>query len=125
MKATDFWPERTFWDRRVLFFETSDEIPPVDLVRFMLRNYGMQDIFQRISALLFGRARGYSDEAKRRLDQVTTDVVAGEFGCSTLPIVTNMDCGHTDPQTILPLGVMTEVDPQARQIRLVEPVFRE
>jgi muramoyltetrapeptide carboxypeptidase LdcA involved in peptidoglycan recycling len=87
----------------------------------MLRNYGMQGIFNKVSAVLFGRARDYTDEEKTELDQMIIDVIKGEFGNEHLPIVTNMDFGHTDPQFILPLGVKAEVDCLNKTFRLTEP----
>jgi muramoyltetrapeptide carboxypeptidase LdcA involved in peptidoglycan recycling len=48
-------------------------------------------------------------------------VVANEFGATELPIVTNLDFGHTDPQWILPLGIRAEIDTQAGTFRLLEP----
>lgn len=42
MKGTDFWPDKNFWNGKILFFETSEEKPSVDRVRYMLRNYGIQ-----------------------------------------------------------------------------------
>jgi muramoyltetrapeptide carboxypeptidase LdcA involved in peptidoglycan recycling len=38
--------------------------------------------------------------------------------------VSNLDFGHTDPQWVLPLGVLAEVDAGARTIRLLEPAVR-
>lgn len=81
----------------------------------------MQGVFDRASALLVGRARDYSDAEKAELDETVVGVVAGEFGATSLPIVTNLDFGHTDPQWILPLGVRAEVDVDTRRFRLLEP----
>jgi muramoyltetrapeptide carboxypeptidase LdcA involved in peptidoglycan recycling len=64
----------------------------------MLRNYGMQGIFSKISALLIGRPRGYTLEQKKSLENLILEIVTKEFNCKTLPIITNMDFGHTDPQ---------------------------
>ena len=47
-------------------------------------------------------------------------IVAKEFYKPNLPIIANFDVGHTDPQLVLPLGVKTEIDCEARRIRLVE-----
>lgn len=121
LKGTRFWPTPEFWDGRILFLETSEEKPSPQQVRRMLRNYGLQGVFDRISGLLMGRARDYSEEEKRTLDQFLVEVVAEEFGRPHLPIVTNMDFGHTDPQLILPLGVQAEVDCDQRRIQLLEP----
>lgn len=121
MKGTDFWPDKEFWRGKILFFETSELKPSVDQVRHMLRNYGVQGVFERISAMIFGRARDYSPTEKAALDDIIRDVVSREFGMASLPIVTGMDFGHTDPQMILPLGVSAELDSDGRVFRLVEP----
>jgi len=121
LKGTRFWPAPSFWEGKVLFFETSEEVPPPALVRRMLRNYAMQGAFDRAAALLFGRARGYSDAQKVELEREIVGVVAGELGRTDLPIVADMDFGHTDPQLILPLGVPIEVDCDARTARLCTP----
>ena len=38
-----------------------------------------------------------------------------------LPIVANLDFGHTDPQWVLPIGARAELDVDAGRLRLVEP----
>jgi muramoyltetrapeptide carboxypeptidase LdcA involved in peptidoglycan recycling len=121
MKGTRFWPSPSFWDGRILFIETSEDAPTPETVGYWLRNYGMQGVFDRVSGLLVGRARSYTVEAKGELDEMVMRVVAREFGRPELPVVTNLDFGHTDPQWILPLGALAEVDVERRSIRLVEP----
>jgi muramoyltetrapeptide carboxypeptidase LdcA involved in peptidoglycan recycling len=121
LKGTPYWPEPAAWDGRLFFIETSEDAPTPDTVSYWLRNYGMQGVFDRISGLLVGRARGYSDEDKARLDELVVRVVAGEFRRPDVPIVSNLDFGHTDPQWVLPLGVLAEIDADARSIRLLEP----
>ena len=120
LNGTDFWPARDFWNGKGLFFETSEEKPPIQRVRRMLRNYGMQGIFEKATFILFGRARNFTDEEKEELDEMIIDVVKGEFGNERIPVVTNMDFGHTDPQFILPLGVNAEIDCSKRSFKLTE-----
>jgi len=121
LKGSPHWPQGEFWNDRIVFLETSEEEPTVEQVRYWLFNYGIQGVFDRAAALLIGRARGYSDEQKAELDRMIVDVVAGQFGANQLTVVTNMDFGHTDPQWILPLGVLAEVDVDAGTFRLLEP----
>lgn len=121
MKGTDFWPAKNFWKNKILFLETSEEKPPISHVRRMLRNYGTQGIFNKISALVFGRARGYTDEEKTKLDSMIKDVVTNEFKNPNLPIMTNLDFGHTDPQMVLPLGVKAEINLKTKKFKLTEP----
>jgi muramoyltetrapeptide carboxypeptidase LdcA involved in peptidoglycan recycling len=120
LKGTEYWPKKNFWKGKILLLETSEDKPTPTHVRWMLRNYGMQGIFSQISALLVGRARDYSPEEKKALDEILVQVVAEEFGRTDLPIISNMDFGHTDPQQILPLGILAEVDCKKRAFRLLE-----
>jgi muramoyltetrapeptide carboxypeptidase LdcA involved in peptidoglycan recycling len=121
IKGTRFWPPPDFWQDRILFLETSEDKPTPSWVGYWLRNYGVQGVFDRVSAILVGRARGYTDEEKAELDETLVRIVGGEFGASALPIVSNLDFGHTDPQWILPLGVRAEIDVDARSFGLLEP----
>jgi muramoyltetrapeptide carboxypeptidase LdcA involved in peptidoglycan recycling len=121
LKGSRWWPDEEFWAGRILFLETSEEKPTVEQVGRWLFSYGVQGVFDRAAALLLGRARSYTDEEKRALDRMVRDVVVEQFGAHHLPIVTNLDFGHTDPQWILPLGVLAEVDCEARRLRLLEP----
>ena len=120
MKATDFWPPQDFWEGKILFLETSEEKPPIHYVDHVLRNYGMLGVFDRISGFIFSRARDYSDEEKKQLEEKIVSIVSKEFGKPDLPIVANFDVGHTDPQLVLPLGVKAEIDCSTKRIGLIE-----
>ena len=125
MKSTDFWPDENFWKGKILFFETSEDKPSPEQVKWMLRNYGVQGIFDKISALLIGRPRDYSDEEKKELDENIIKIVKTEFKNNDLPIITNMDFGHTDPQWILPLGIKAEIDCHKKEFKLIEKIFED
>ncbi len=124
LKGSRWWPAEEFWDGRILFLEMSEERPTVEQVRAWLFNYGVQGVFDRLSGLIFGRARGYTDDEKRALDEMILDVIAGQFRARHLNVVTNMDFGHTDPQWILPLGIRAELNPSAGTFQLLEPAVR-
>lgn len=119
LKSTTYWPSEDFWHGKILFFETSEEKPTLDQVKRMLRNYGTQGIFQKIAALFFGRPNFYTNAEKQALDKTILSVALGEFGANELPIITNMDFGHTDPQLIIPLGIKVRVNCEARTIKLI------
>lgn len=120
LKSTLWWPGPGFWQGKILFFETSDEKPTPSQVKYMLRNYGMQGIFDQISGLLFARPELYTLDEREALFGAIVSVVAGEFGQSGLPIVAEMDFGHEAPQFILPLGVTAEIDCIRQTFRLTE-----
>jgi len=120
-KGTRFWPDDGFFQDKILFFETSEDKPSVSNIKYMLRNYGSMGVLDQISGILFGRARSFTPAEKADLERTIVQVVAGEFGRSDIPIVCNMDFGHTDPQWILPLGIEAEIDCEQRTFRLLEP----
>jgi len=120
LKGTPFWPAPGFFSGTMLFFETSEEKPTPNNVKYMLRNYGSMGILDEVSAILLGRARSYTDGEKAELEQVLVQVVRGEFGRDDIPIIANMDFGHTEPQWVIPLGVQARVDPAAPSFTLLE-----
>jgi len=119
LKSTIYWPSKDFWHGKIVFLETSEEKPTIEQVKRMLRNYGTQGVFQKISALFFGRPNFYSDSEKQELEKMILNIVVNEFGATELPIITNMDFGHTDPQLIIPLGVNVIVNFEAKSIKLL------
>ncbi len=42
---------------------------------------------------------------------------------SNIPVIVDMDFGHTDPKLILPLGCMISLNPTTKDIRLIEDPF--
>lgn len=119
LKGTEYWPKRNLWKKAVLLLETSEEKPTIDYVKRALRNYGLQGILQNLSGLIVGRARDYSDEEKKELDDMVRDVVTREFGCKDIVILTNFDVGHTEPQWIIPIGGKIMLDPKKKSVTLV------
>ncbi|MCL5404589.1 MAG: LD-carboxypeptidase [Candidatus Marsarchaeota archaeon] len=120
MKGTRFWPGKDFWDGKILFLETSEDKPMPDTVKYWVRNYGSQGILERIAALLIAMPSGYSMEEKEKMENKVRSVLSLEFGAGKIPLVTNMDFGHTDPKFILPIGAMAEVDASKKRFRLLE-----
>lgn len=123
LKGTRFWPAPEFWKDRVLFLETSEEKPLPSQVTYWLRNYGAMEVFGQLSALWIGRPKDYTEEQAAELRRVVKGVVAEEWGASELPIVMDLDFGHTDPRWALPLGIEVLTDPAARKLAFLEHPF--
>ena len=121
LRGTCVWPEDSEWDDTVLFLETSEDGPsPLDVAR-LLRALAAQGVLKRIAGLLFGRPGGeVGAEHFGEYDQAILDICVGEEGLSELPIVTNMDFGHTDPMLVLPYGVELQIDCDRREIAITE-----
>ncbi|MER5743223.1 S66 peptidase family protein [Streptomyces sp. NPDC059913] len=109
---------------RVLFLETSEELPPAVEVYRILRNMGERGLLAQFPALLMGRAKDWSferpldaEEGKRyRAEQHEAVLRAlAEYAPDTMAVL-DVDLGHTDPQLVIPYGGQIEVDGVGRRI---------
>lgn len=123
LKGTAYWPDPAFFAGRILFLETSEDKPPVAFTEHWLRSFGIGGGLEKLTGLLIGRPRDYTPAESRDLDAVIVQVLA-EFGRDDLPVVSNLDFGHTDPQWILPNNVLLEIDVAGTALRLLEPAVR-
>jgi muramoyltetrapeptide carboxypeptidase LdcA involved in peptidoglycan recycling len=119
-KGSAIWPPATEWDGAVFLFETSEEAPTPDIILHWLRGYLGLGVLERLGALLLGRPMGYPQQQTFRLWQTVLAVLA-EAGRPDLPVVANVDYGHTSPAGVLPLGCRVQVDPLHKTIAVVEP----
>jgi muramoyltetrapeptide carboxypeptidase LdcA involved in peptidoglycan recycling len=118
LRGTPVWPEPAQWRNSILFLETSEDQPSPKLVTYMLRALVATGALEEVQGILYGRP--YGDEANfQAYDDALLSVLA-EVGSTSLPVITRMDFGHTDPKFTLPVGVMAEIDCDVRQIRLTE-----
>ena len=119
LKGTPWWPKPEMFTNALLYLETSEETPPVSAVEYWLRNYASQGILEKISGLLFARPCSYTTEMKEALYKVITKVLA-EVGREDLPVVCNLDIGHTTPMMVLPNGCKVALDPHQKRLELLE-----
>lgn len=119
LRGTQWWPSL---DAAVLFAETSEEAPPPEIVARFFRSLAAAGELQRLAGLVFGRPGGESLTHEDRLayDQAVLDVVRGEHGVTSLPIVTNIDFGHTDPMWTIPQGIPVRIEPATRRITFLD-----
>lgn len=123
MNGTRLWPQPDFWNGRILLLETSEDKPTPTQVGYFLRNLGVQGVWSRVAGLLFAKPKAYSAEEKAEVEAEILKIVVGEFGASHLPIVSNVEFGHTDPRHILPLGIKLTLDPREESLRFAETLL--
>jgi muramoyltetrapeptide carboxypeptidase LdcA involved in peptidoglycan recycling len=72
---------------------------------------------------VFGRPGGPDLPVDEHLayDEAILRVVRDEEGLHELPVVTNVDFGHTDPIWTVPQGTSVRIDPAASTIAFLEP----
>jgi muramoyltetrapeptide carboxypeptidase LdcA involved in peptidoglycan recycling len=121
LRGTDLWPSKEVWEGSILFLETSEEAPSPRYVTRFLRTLAAFGILSRLSGILFGRPGGEIDPLRfAEYDNAIRGVVCDENGLASLPIVTQMDFGHTDPMMTLPLGVHAEIDCNEKTFSILE-----
>jgi muramoyltetrapeptide carboxypeptidase LdcA involved in peptidoglycan recycling len=121
LKGTQWWPPASKWERAILFYETSEEAPPPAHVRRWLRNFGVQGILSKISAFMFGRPGGQIDVGSdyTEYERVVLQVLA-EFGAQEIPVMVDLDIGHTDPRLTIPYGAQAEIDCERCTLSIIE-----
>jgi muramoyltetrapeptide carboxypeptidase LdcA involved in peptidoglycan recycling len=121
LRGTTLWPTLGEWQDAILFLETSEDAPPPAYVRYCLRVMAALGVVKRLSGILFGRpGGGVPLEKFDEYDQAILQVVRHEEGLDSLPVITRMDFGHTDPMMVLPYGVQAEIDPHHRRFAILE-----
>jgi len=125
LKGTKYWPSIDFWQEKILFLETSEEKPTPSNVGCMLRNYATQGILNKIKGLIIARPKDYTEDEKQALQKIVIDILTIECHRKDLPVIFNMDFGHTDPKLILPLGCKVRIEPKRKRVVLMESPFVE
>ena len=98
------FPDPEDWKGRILLLETSEEKPSPDKYRNALEILKQKGIFEAVSGLLVGKPMDetYAQEYRLLLTQV--------IDWPDLPIVFNLNVGHSLPRCIIPFGINAVVD---------------
>jgi muramoyltetrapeptide carboxypeptidase LdcA involved in peptidoglycan recycling len=118
IKETEYWFDKSEWTDKILFLETSEEMMIPTNFRRVLRNYAAQGVFEKINGLILGRPQNnkYVDE----YNNILLEVIRDEQGIDQLPIITEMDFGHTCPTFTIPYGVVAEIDSEQKTFSILE-----
>jgi muramoyltetrapeptide carboxypeptidase LdcA involved in peptidoglycan recycling len=125
LKATPWWPPLSYWDNAILFYETSEEGPSEELVLRWLRNFAAQGILSRLGGLVVARPGGDMDAARRTAQKAGVLRALDEAGLPGLPVLADLDFGHTDPILTLPFGVTAEIDCDRPALRILDAAVSE
>lgn len=96
----------------ILITETSEEVPSSHDVFRVYRALGERGILERVKGVLVGRPKAWhfnkqnttEQKAEHRKEQREAILkIVREYN-KTVPIIQNMDFGHTDPQICMPYG---------------------
>ncbi len=120
-----YLPDEDELDGTILALETSEELPASSWVQGVLRALGERGLLERFAGVLVGRppARSHLEDrpanqrAEYRSQQQTAIEGVFERYNPDVPIVFDVDFGHTWPTTPIPIGGRAELDPQNETIR--------
>jgi muramoyltetrapeptide carboxypeptidase LdcA involved in peptidoglycan recycling len=117
-------PSLSDFENIILLTETSEEIPPADYVRRVYRALGERGILKRIKGLLVGRPKAWEfdkqnstgqKEIYRKQQREMVLEIVRKYN-PDIPIVQNLDFGHSDPQISIPYGSKIRIDTQNQKI---------
>ncbi len=108
----------------VLMFETSEEIPSADYVFRFFRALGERGILAQVKGVLIGRAKAwefdrphtFEQKETYRRDQQDAILRAVRMYNADIPVVQNMNFGHTDPQIPMPYGGRVRIEGVTKKV---------
>ncbi|HLH99358.1 MAG TPA: S66 peptidase family protein [Acidimicrobiales bacterium] len=112
------------YDGAVLVLETSEEQPDATQLHRSLVAMGERGFLQRFAAVLHARPKAWSAARPRPVAErahyaaeqlaavldAVTEYHPGDGDTPGIPVVGNLDLGHTDPQVVVPMGGPVTVD---------------
>lgn len=117
LKGTDYWIDSKYWNESILFLETSEDMPAPEYFRWWLRNYAQQGILNKINGIILGRP--YNNKFVKEYNEELLKVLREE-NLTSLPVITEMDFGHSCPTFTIPYGVKAEIDCVKQTFRIIE-----
>ncbi len=118
LKDTSLWVKPNDWKNKIMFIETSELIMLPHHFRSILRNYAASGILKNINGLIVGRP--YNNQYAKEYENILRQVLINEEGLIDLPIITNMDFGHTCPTFTIPYGIKAEINPIKKTFSIIE-----
>ena len=128
--AGKYLPKNEDLEDAVLYIETAEDIPEPWIVKYLLIGFGERGWLDKFKAVLVGRAKAWEmrgegkqktteEKAEYRREQRETVIKTVRQYNQTIPIVQNLDFGHTDPQVCMPSGNTCRIDGTNQKIYLI------
>lgn len=121
-----YLPDDGDMENTVLYLETSEGIPEHWVIQKLLTGLGERGWIDKFQAVLVGRPKAWERGKEKTADekalysekQRKTIVDTIRFYNEDIPIIQNLDFGHTDPQIALPSGGKVRVQTSAKKVFL-------
>jgi len=117
-------PTLNQFENIILILESSEDLPAADYVFRVMRALGERGILKRVTGVLVGRAKAcefdkqnsLEQKAEYRREQREAILRAVSYYNPNIPVVQNLDFGHTDPQIPMPYGSTARINTETKQI---------
>ncbi|MDF1811520.1 MAG: LD-carboxypeptidase [Verrucomicrobiales bacterium] len=120
MRGSKYWPTPGELDGAIFFIETSEEAPPPNVLQRFFRCLAMNGDLQRLKGILIGRPGGRAPANEHSEYGNIVEATLREEYEVTIPIVSGMDFGHTDPFLTIPYGAKCTINPTAEMVTIDE-----
>ena len=117
LRGTMLFPDLEDFDGAILFFETSEDCPDPELLRFMLRPLGAMGVLERINGMIWGKP--YGERFYEAYKAVIASVLS-EYGRHEMPVLYNLSFGHCEPKFTLPYGAVAAIDCDFKGFSILE-----
>lgn len=121
LRGTELFPPLSAFDQAILFMETSEDKPDPMMIECSLRTYGIMGILNRLNGIIWGKPM---DEANFEEYKAAIKKVLAEFGLQELPVLYNLNFGHTEPKICLPYGALAQIDCAHARLSILESAVK-
>ena len=118
IKGTCLFPPIQSWENTIIFLDGMTPYAPVSAFVHMLKGLAAAGIFRKAAGILISKP--VQDEEHEKIGQVVLKVIRDEEGLHDIPILFNVDFGHTAPICTIPYGAMAEIDCENKAFRILE-----
>jgi muramoyltetrapeptide carboxypeptidase LdcA involved in peptidoglycan recycling len=111
MIGTGYLPET---EGAILFLEDDDEAS-LSVIQGLMQQFRQAGLMKGIQGLVFGRFQKGSEIESGQLEKMLVNIL----GSFNIPVIANVDFGHTDPLLSLPLGKNVKISTKEGYIRII------
>ena len=122
VKGTSLFPELYEWNDAILFLETPETKPEPMYFRYWIRDLGCMGVLEKINGIIVGKP--YDECYYTEYKHILLQVLNQEFQLYDLPVLYNLNFGHTAPMIILPYGALAEIDCIEKKFSIVSQAVK-
>lgn len=118
LKDSGILPSSAEWCEKIMFFDTCEHKSPPEVILNMLNELDEFQIFSNLNGVLIAKPMDevYYNEYK--------NVYREFFSKKGIPVLYNLNFGHSAPRCFIPYGIKVEIDLNNKSVTLLEKPFK-